>query len=86
MLTKSYVIREVFDNGTMIRPVATNRSEGSLGEYLFGNSYSDESFESREDAEQAIYEYFVRMQKNEWGSMYVSPRFAVIELFGFYGE
>jgi hypothetical protein len=86
MLVKSYVIREMIDAGVMIRPVANNWYEGLPGEYLFGDSYSDEQFESREDAEQAIYKYFSRVHKKEGGSMYVAPRFAVIELFGFEAE
>jgi len=69
--------------GIMIRPVAANWSEGRPGEYMFGDSYSDEQFKSRGDAEKAIYDFFFRMWKKEGGPMHISPRFTVVELFGF---
>jgi hypothetical protein len=86
MLTRSYVVRKMIDEGIMIRPMAANWSEGRPGEYLFGDSYSDEHFKSREDAEKAIYDLFFRMWKKEGGPMHISPRFTVVELFGFEGE
>jgi hypothetical protein len=86
MLTRSYVIRELSKEGIMIRPIAVSWNEGSPGTYLFGDSYSDEQFKSRGDAEKAIYDFFFRMWKKEGGSMYISPRFTVVELFGFEGE
>jgi hypothetical protein len=86
MLTRSYVVRELTNEGLMIRPVATNWSEGSPGTYLFGESSFDELFESRGDAEKAIYDFFFRMWKKEGGPMHISPRFTVVELFGFEGE
>ena len=86
MLTRSYVVRELNEIGFLARPVATNWIEGTPGKYLFGDSYSDEQFESRGDAEKAIYDFFFRMWKKEGGPMHVVPRFTVIELFGFEGE
>jgi hypothetical protein len=83
MLTRSYVIRELSKEGIMIRPIAVSWNEGSPGEYLFGDSCSDEHFETREDAEKAIYDLFFRMWKKEGGPMHISPRFTVVELFGF---
>ncbi len=86
MLTRSYVVREMSKEGIMIRPVASSWSEGRPGEYMFGDSYSDELFETRGDAEKAIYDFFFRMWKKEGGPMHISPRFTVVELFGFEGE
>ena len=86
MLTRSYVVREMSKEGIMIRPIAVSWDEGSPGEYLFGDSYSDKQFKSRGDAEKAIYDFFFRMWKKEGGPMYISPRFTVVELFGFEGE
>jgi hypothetical protein len=86
MLTRSYVIRELSKEGIMIRPIAVSWNEGYPGEYLFGDSYSDEQFKSRGDAEKAIYDFFFRMWKKEGGPMHISPRFTVVELFGFEGE
>lgn len=86
MLTRSYVIRELSKEGIMIRPIAVSWDEGSPGEYLFGDSYSDKQFKSRGDAEKAIYDFFFRMWKKEGGPMHISPRFTVVELFGFEGE
>ena len=86
MLTRSYVIREFSKEGIMTRPVATMWSEGPPGEYLFGDAYSDKQFKSRGDAEKAIYDLFFRMWKKEGGPMHISPRFTVVELFGFEGE
>ena len=89
MLTRSYVIRELNEIGFLARPVATNWIEGTPGEYLFGDSYSDEQFKSRGDAENAIYDFFFRtnrMWKKEGGPIHVDPRFTVVEVFGFEGE
>ena len=86
MMTRSYVIRELTKEGLYVRPVAVNWSEGAPGEYLFGGVYSDELFETRGDAEKAIYDLFFRMWKKEGGPMHISPRFTVVELFGFEGE
>ena len=89
MMTRSYVIRELTKHSHfsyLARPVAVNWSEGSPGEHLFGDSYSDELFETRGDAEKAIYDLFFRMWKKEGGPMHISPRFTVVELFGFEGE
>jgi hypothetical protein len=86
MFIRSYVIRELSKEGLMTRPIAISWDEGCPGEYLFGDSYSDELFESRGDAEKAIYDLFFRMWKNEDVPMYAAPRFTVIELFGFEGE
>jgi hypothetical protein len=86
MLIRQYVVRELSKEGIMIRPIATNWNEGPPGEYLFGDSYSDERYETRGDAEKAIYDFYFRMWKKEGASMYIAPRFTVIELFGFEGE
>jgi hypothetical protein len=86
MMIRQYVVREMSKEGLMIRPVATNWTEGTPGEYLFGDSYSDERFETRGDAEKAIYDLYFRMWKKEAGPIYLTPRFTVIELFGFEGE
>ena len=86
MMTRSYVIRELTKEGLHVRPVAVNWSEGSPGEYLFGDDYSDTKFETRKEAEQAIYDFFWGLWKKEKGPMYITPRFTVIELFGFEGE
>jgi hypothetical protein len=86
MLIKKYVIREFSEEGSMIRPVAHNWYEGSPGEYLFGDSCSDEQYETREDAEKAIYDFFSRNRKKSGGPIYVTPRFTVVELFGFDDE
>jgi hypothetical protein len=87
MLIKKYVIREFSEEGSMIRPVAHNWYEGSPGEYLFGgDSCYDNQFESREDAEKAIYDFFSNTLKKAGDPMYIRPRFTVIELFGFESE
>ena len=86
MLIRQYVVRELSKEGIMIRPIATSWTEGPPGEYLFGDSYSDERYETRGDAEKAIYDFYFRMWKKEGGEMYITPRFTVIELFGFEGE
>lgn len=86
MLTRSYVIREFSKEGIMTRPVATMWSEGRPGEYMFGDSYSDEQFKSRGDAEKAIYDFFLRLWRREGGPMYINPCYTVVELFGFEGE
>lgn len=83
MLIRKYVIRELSKEGLLVRPVAANWLEGTPGEYLFGDSYSDERYETRSDAEKAIYDFYFRMWKKEGDQMYASPRFTVIELFGF---
>ena len=86
MLIRSYVVREFSKEGIMTRPVANNWDEGFPGEYMFGDSYSDKLFETRGDAEKAIYDLFFRMWKREGGPMHISPRFTVVELFGFEAE
>ena len=86
MMTRSYVIRELTKEGLHVRPMAVNWLEGRPGEYMFGDAYSDELFETRGDAEKAIYDLFFRMWKKEGGPMHISPRFTVVELFGFEGE
>lgn len=86
MLIRQYVIREMSKEGIMIRPIATSWTEGPPGEYLFGNSYSDKRYGTRGDAEKAIYDFYFRMWKKESGPMHVTPRFTVIEVFGFEGE
>ena len=86
MMIRQYVVREMSKEGLMIRPVATNWTEGTPGEYLFGDSYSDERFDTRKEAEQAIYDFMFRLWKKEGGKMYITPRYTVIELFGFEGE
>lgn len=86
MMIRQYVVREMSKEGLMIRPVATNWTEGTPGEYLFGDSYSDERFDTRKEAEQAIYDFMFRLWKKEGGEMYINPRYTVIELFGFEGE
>lgn len=86
MFIRQYVIREMSKEGVMTRPIATNWDEGMPGEYLFGDSYSDNWFNTRGDAEKAIYDFYFRIWKKEGGQMYVTPRFTVIELFGFEGE
>lgn len=83
MLIRQYVVREMSKEGLMVRPIATAWTEGPLGEHLFGDSYSDERYDTRSDAEKAIYDFYFRMWKKEAGPMYVRPRFTVIELFGF---
>jgi hypothetical protein len=50
---------------------------------LFGDAYSDEQFKSRGDAEKAIYDFFFRLWRREGGPMHITPRFTVVELFGF---
>ena len=86
MMIRQYVVREMSKEGLMIRPVATNWTEGTPGEYLFGDSYSDERYETRGDAEKAVYDFMFRLWKKEGGEIYITPRFTVIELFGFEGE
>ena len=86
MLTRSYVVRELTEHGHLARPVATNWSEGSPGEHLFGDEYSDTLFETRKEAEQAIYDFFWGLWKKEKGPMYITPHYTVVELFGFEGE
>ena len=86
MMIRKYVIRELSKEGLLVRPVAANWLEGTSGEYLFGDSYSDERYDTSSDAEKAIYDFYFRMWKKEGDQMYASPRFTVIELFGFEGE
>lgn len=86
MLTRNYVIRELNRDGLMTRPVANNWSEGAPGEHLFGNEYEDELYDTREEAEQAIYDFFFGLWKKEKGQLYVKPCYTVIEMFGFEGE
>ena len=86
MMIRRYVIRELSNEGLMVRPIATSWDEGTPGEYLFGDSYSDEQYDTRSDAEKAVYDFYFRMWEKEGDSMYASPRFTVIELFGFEGE
>lgn len=86
LMIRQYAIREMSEEGLMFRPVATSWAEGTLGEYLFGDSYSDKWFDTRKEAEQAIYDFLFRLWKKEGGEMYVTPRYTVIEVFGFEGE
>ena len=86
MLIRKYVIRKLSKEGLLVRPVAANGGEGTPGEHLFGDSYTDERYETRSDAEKVIYDFYFRMWKKEGGPMYASPRFTVIELLGFEGE
>lgn len=86
MLIRQYVVREMSKEGLMIRPVATNWTEGTPGEYLFGDLYSDERYKTRGDAEKAVYDFMFRLWEKEGGEMYITPRYTVIELFGFEGE
>ncbi len=88
MLTRSYVVRELTDHGHLTRPVATNWSEGSPGEHLFGDEYSDKMFETRKEAEQAIYDFFSDVFKKDKFTLpfTVTPCYTVVEMFGFEGE
>jgi len=88
MLTRVYVIRELTKHGHLARPVATNWSEGSPGEFLFGDEYSDKQFETRKEAEQAIYDFLWGLfKKDKFGLPFtVAPRYTVVELIGFEGE
>jgi hypothetical protein len=76
------------EHGHLARPVANNWSEGTPGEHLFGDSYSDELFATRKEAEQAIYDFFWDAFKKDKFTLpfTVTPRFTVVELFGFEGE
>ena len=84
MMIRRYAIREMSKEGLMIRPIANNWSEGILGEYLFREKkYPEEQwFETRKEAEQAIYDFFWLMSTNETDAFY-APRFTVIEVFGY---
>lgn len=88
MLIRSYVIRELSAEGLMIRPIASNWSEGSPGQYLFGDEYSDKQYDTRKEAEQAIYDFFWDIFKKDKFTLpfTVTPRFTVVELIGFEGE
>lgn len=86
MLTRHYVVRELTKEGILERPVANNWTEGTPGECLFGDEYLDTLFDTRKEAEQAIYDFFWNLWKKEIGQMYVLPRYTVVELFGFEGE